>query len=189
MRAAAVVLALACAAPVHGSRLLRKEHEPDASSPASAESRLEALQPVLERLKGLDPKTFGVLSGMLEQAQGAHPVKESFLQYLREDPDEVQARLEKLAPVLDRLKGLDPKAFGMLSGLVKQGREQQAQAPEHPPRGASLLQAAPAPEAEEEAQRKLEALQPVLEKLKGLDGKAFGTLSSMMAQAAGQRSS
>mmetsp|Transcript_62999 Transcript_62999/g.184247 ORF Transcript_62999/g.184247 Transcript_62999/m.184247 type:complete len:188 (-) Transcript_62999:98-661(-) len=187
MRAAAVVLALACAAPVHGSRLLRKEHEPDASSPASAESRLEALQPVLEKLRGLDPKTFGMLSGMLEQAQGSHPRKESFLQFLQDDPDEVQARLEKLAPILDRLKGLDPKAFGMLNGLVKQGQSQEAVAPEHPAHSASLLQADPAPEADE-AQRKLEALQPVLEKLKGLDGKAFGMLSSMMSQATGQHS-
>mmetsp|Transcript_77969 Transcript_77969/g.215580 ORF Transcript_77969/g.215580 Transcript_77969/m.215580 type:complete len:196 (-) Transcript_77969:148-735(-) len=195
MRAAAVtVVAMAALAIVTGSRLSRKDRGPDAASDGTA-AKLEALQPVLQKLQGLDPKTFGLLSGMLNQAQGDQPRKESFLQYLQEDPEDVQAKLQKLGPVLDRLKGLDPKAFGLLNGLVHQ--EQQPEPPQDagkravagPSHAASLLQEEPEPSADAEAQRKLEALQPVLEKLKGLDGKAFGMLSNMMAQATGQKSS
>jgi len=147
---------------------------------------------VLEKLRGLDPKSFGVLSGMLSQAQG-HGVKgESFLQYLREDPEEAAEKLERLAPVLEKLRSLDPRSFGALNGLVSQAQAQagKASAPSilAPGTPAALIQRGVNSPDDLEAERRLEALQPVLNKLKGLDSKAFGMLSNMMAQATGQHS-
>merc|ERR1719324_2339694 len=94
--------------------------------------KLAALGPVLEKLKGLDPKTFGVLNGMMQQAKGSNKGM-SFLQYLKDDPEAVQSKLEALGPILDKLKGLDPKSFGALSGMM-------AQVQHGKPQGTSFLQ-------------------------------------------------
>ena len=70
------------------------------------------LQPVLEKLRSLDPKTFGLLNNMMDQAQAT-----SFLQM--QDPTmDQEDRLAKLGPILDKLKGLDPKTAAMLSKMV-----------------------------------------------------------------------
>merc|ERR1719291_1330965 len=71
----------------------------------STQDRLEALQPVLEKLRGLDPKTFGMLSSMLGKAgaSGAALLQEPA------NAASAQDRLEALQPVLEKLRGLDPK--------------------------------------------------------------------------------
>ena len=69
------------------------------------------LQPVLEKLRSLDPKTFGLLNNMMDQAQAT-----SFLQM--QDPMDAEDRLAKLGPILDKLKSLDPKTAAMLSKMV-----------------------------------------------------------------------
>jgi len=135
--------------------------------------KLEALGPVLEKLKGLDPKTFGVLNGMMQQAKGNNKGM-SFLQYLKDDPVEVQQKLEALGPILDKLKGLDPKSFGALSGLMG-----SVKADEAAPKGPALVQLKDDP-SPEQVQEKLQALGPILDKLKGLDPKAFSTMSGLM---------
>merc|ERR1719356_1690554 len=97
---------------------------------------LEKLGPVLDKLKGLDPKAFGALSSVMSQAAAAgskdkdpallqKSTKEELLAPggATEDPD-VARKLEALAPVLGKLKDLDGKAFGMLNGLVAQAEEQ-----------------------------------------------------------------
>eukprot|EP00812_Abedinium_dasypus_P009966 NODE_3617_length_763_cov_430.005650.p2 GENE.NODE_3617_length_763_cov_430.005650~~NODE_3617_length_763_cov_430.005650.p2 ORF type:complete len:164 (-),score=79.60 NODE_3617_length_763_cov_430.005650:167-658(-) len=142
----------------------------------SPSERLEKLQPVLEKLRGLDPKAFGALSGMISKAEGGTPPS-SFLQYLRDDPQEVQEKLEKLAPLMEKLKGLDPKAFGALTSVV--GKVSKT--------GASLLQEDPSKDEDVKAAQTIEALQPVLQKLRGLDPKAFGVLSSMMSKVTKQQ--
>merc|ERR1719252_283251 len=116
------------------------------------------LEHVMEKLKGLDPKTFGMLNGMLEQAQTG----QSFMQVKKPDMED---RLMKLQPVLEKLHGLDPKTAGMLSKMIP---------------GMSFLQQ---PDTEE----KMMKLEGVMEKLKGLDPKTFGMLNGMLEQAqAGQ---
>merc|ERR550514_969782 len=97
--------------------------EPPADDDVS--DKLAALGPVLEKLKGLDPKTFGVLNGMMQQAKGNNKGM-SFLQYLKDDPEAVQSKLEALGPILDKLKGLDPKSFGALSGLMGNVKAEEA---------------------------------------------------------------
>jgi len=137
----------------------------------STEDKLAALQPVLEKLRGLDPKTFGMLSGVLSQAGTGDVSKrsDSFLQIV--DPNvDAQDKLEKLGPVLEKLRGLDSKTFGMLSSMLSQASSVQ--------RGNSFLQV-----VDPDASAKLEALQPVLEKLRGLDPKTFGMLSGMLSHA------
>mmetsp|Transcript_18569 Transcript_18569/g.43633 ORF Transcript_18569/g.43633 Transcript_18569/m.43633 type:complete len:128 (+) Transcript_18569:70-453(+) len=109
----------------HGSRVVRKEAvEPlGEASPVSQSGKLEALQPVLAKLRQLDPKTFGVLRGMLDQARGGADQKTSFLEYLQE-PQNVQNKIDALQPVLAKLKGLDSKTFGLLKGMMAQvGKE------------------------------------------------------------------
>ena len=69
------------------------------------------LQPVLEKLRSLDPKTFGLLNNMMDQAQAT-----SFLQ--TQAPVDAEDRLAKLGPILDKLKSLDPKTAAMLSKMV-----------------------------------------------------------------------
>lgn len=152
---------------------------------ADAEARMAALQPVLDKLRGLDPKTFGVLTGMLSQFHGGTPQHSSFLQYLREDPEEASMKLERLAPILEHLKALDPRAFGALTSLTKQV---QVTTQSSAAQKAAFIQrsAPPSTQEEVEASKKLEALQPVLDRLKGLDGKAFGMLSSLVSQAQAQ---
>merc|ERR1719213_412215 len=112
--------------------------------------KLEALGPVLEKLKGLDPKTFGVLNGMMQQAKGTNKGM-SFLQYLKDDPVEVQQKMEALGPILDKPA----------------------------PKGPALVQLKDDP-SPEQVQEKLQALGPILDKLKGLDPKAFSTMSGLM---------
>merc|ERR1740121_2246424 len=179
------------------------------------QGRIDSLQPVLDKLRGLDPKTFGLLSGMLSQAEGSDansgtaatmsaPRGASFLEFVHQAPEDAAEKLMKLAPVLDRLRGLDGKAFGALSSLVSEAQEQAVTeaAPKPEDRAAAtgrrvessaLLQAGAEPETQgrsDAASRTpgpaLQALRPVLDKLKGLDGKAFTKLSSMIAEAAGQ---
>merc|ERR1719231_1068445 len=74
------------------------------------EEALIKLQPVLQKLKSLDPKTFGLLNGMVDKAQA-----ESFLQTPTMDE---QDKLARLGPILDKLKTLDPKTFKMLNKMV-----------------------------------------------------------------------
>merc|ERR1719284_696011 len=81
-------------------------HKPD------MEDRLMKLQPVLEKLHGLDPKTFGMLNQMLDQAQVMSLLQE------KTEPVDMQDRLAKLGPLLDKLKSLDPKTAGMLSKMI-----------------------------------------------------------------------
>merc|ERR1719387_793725 len=95
--------------------------------------KLAALGPVLEKLKGLDPKTFGVLNGMMQQAKGDNKGM-AFLQYLKDDPEAVQQKMEALGPILDKLRGLDPKSFGALSGLVGSVKQEEA------PKGTAFVQ-------------------------------------------------
>merc|ERR1719277_1509317 len=117
------------------------------------------------------------MRGMLGQAQSAGKPATSLLQFVHDDsPEEVEARLEKLGPIMDRLKSLDPRAFGSLSSLVTKVQAGASAAPQQEPH-ASFLQRdgdkPVAPDSDPATSRKLEALQPVLLKLKGLDGKAF----------------
>merc|ERR1719460_2014220 len=122
------------------------------------------LQPVLEKLRSLDPKTFGLLNNMMDQAQAT-----SFLQ--TQAPVDAEDRLAKLGPILDKLKSLDPKTAAMLSKMVG---------------GDSFLQTSSAPEMDPE--EKMMKLNPVLEKLRSLDPKTFGLLNNMMDQAEGGHS-
>lgn len=81
---------------------------------------------MLERLKGLDPKTFGLLSGMINQGaheQGFQNKGASLLQAPQsvdnsEAPEVVQAKLEKLAPIINHLKMVNPKMFGALAAVT-----------------------------------------------------------------------
>merc|ERR1719421_966217 len=119
------------------------------------EDRLMKLQPVLEKLHGLDPKTFGMLNQMLDQAQVMSLLQE------KTEPVDMQDRLAKLGPLLDKLKSLDPKTAGMLSKMTP---------------GMSFIQ-------EPDAEEKMMKLEGVMEKLKGLDPKTFGMLNGMLEQA------
>jgi len=145
-------------------------------APSSAESpqeRLEAPQLVLEKLRGLYLKTFGMLSYMLGQAGagGARPAQGVSLLQARSRAGSPQERLKALPPVLETLRSLDPKSFGMLSNMLGQAGAGGAR----PPQGVSLLQA---PSSADSPQERLEALQPVLERLRGLDPKTFGTATA-----------
>jgi len=123
--------ALLLIAPCNGISLSRG----DGVKARPAEDNLVALQPVLEKLKGLDPKIFNVLSGMMAQAKDKTNPHSALLQYLHENPDE--AKMEKLAPILEKLKSLDSKTFGALTGLMSQVAPKQA---EH---GSAMLLQAP----------------------------------------------
>lgn len=140
-------------------------------SDGDVSEKLAALGPVLDKLRGLDPKTFGVLNGMMNQVNpNSKPT--SFIQYLKDDPDATQEKLQALGPILEKLRGLDPKSFGALSNLV--GNVQPGAA-----KGPALLQMKNDP-SPEEVSEKLQALGPILDKLKGLDPKAFSAMSGMM---------
>ena len=84
------------------------------------------LQPVLEKLRNLDPKTFGMLNNMMDQAQA-----QSFLQ--TQGPIDEEDRLAKLGPILDKLKSLDPKTAAMLSKMVGGASFLQTSGPEMDP--------------------------------------------------------
>merc|ERR1719473_1145850 len=116
------------------------------------------LEHVMEKLKGLDPKTFGMLNGMLEQAQTG----QSFMQVKKPDMED---RLMKLQPVLEKLHGLDPKTFGMLNQMLDQAQ------------GPSLIQEKTEPMDMED---RLAKLGPILDKLKNLDPKTAGMLGKMV---------
>ena len=118
------------------------------------EEKMMKLDHVLEKLKTLDPKTFGMLNQMLDQAQVMSLLQE------KTEPMDMQDRLAKLGPILDKLKNLDPKTAGMLGKMV----------------GMSFLQ-------EPDAEEKMMKLEGVMEKLKGLDPKTFGMLNSMLEKA------
>merc|ERR1719262_182019 len=92
---------------------------------------------------------------MMDQAQAT-----SFLQ----EPVDEEDRLEKLGPILDKLKTLDPKTAAMLSKMVG---------------GQSFVQVSGDVDPEE----KMMKLDHVLEKLRNLDPKTFGLLNNMMDQA------
>merc|ERR1719146_463101 len=77
------------------------------------EDRLMKLQPVLEKLHSLDPKTAGMLSKMIPGM--------SFIQ----EPD-ADEKMMKLEHVMEKLKGLDPKTFGMLNGMLEQAQTGQS---------------------------------------------------------------
>merc|ERR1719484_216613 len=110
------------------------------------------LDHVLEKLKTLDPKTFGMLNNMIGAAEGGH----SFLQVQKPDMEE---QMMKLQPVLEKLRSLDPKTFGLLNNMMD-----QAQA-------TSLLQL---------PGNVLEKIAPMLHKLKSLDPKTAAMLSKMV---------
>merc|ERR1719171_240286 len=123
----AKVLALsACAAA------LRVGSAPEGS--VDVDMKIEALQPVLEKLRGLDPKSFSVLSSMMKQSEttaaaAAKPRRgASLAQAARDDPDQVQMKLEKIAPLLGRLKQLNPRVFGALNSVVSKVQQEQFQA-------------------------------------------------------------
>merc|ERR1719316_2026061 len=116
------------------------------------------LEGVMEKLKGLDPKTFGMLNGMLEQAQAG----QSFMQVKKPDMED---RLMKLQPVLEKLHGLDPKTFGMLNQMLDQAQV------------VSLVQVKTEPMDMED---RLAKLGPILDKLKNLDPKTAGMLGKMV---------
>merc|ERR1719440_1354187 len=75
--------------------------------------------------------------------------------------------LEKITPMLDKLKALDPKTAAMISKMVG---------------GSSFLQMNMDPE------EKMMKLDHVLEKLKSLDPKTFGMLNNMIGAAEGGHS-
>merc|ERR1719443_2437982 len=100
-----------------------------------------------------------MLNQMLDQAQVVSLLQE------KTEPVDMEDRLAKLGPVLDKLKSLDPKTAGMLGKMM----------------GMSFLQQDP--DGEEEMMK----LEGVMEKLKGLDPKTFGMLNGMLEKAqAGQ---
>merc|ERR1719472_443804 len=119
------------------------------------------LDHVLEKLKTLDPKTFGMLNNMIGAAECGH----SFLQVKKPDMEEQMMKLQpvleklrsldpktkmmKLDHVLEKLKTLDPKTFGMLNNMIGAAEG-----------GHSFLQVQK-PDMEEQMMK----LQPVLEKL------------------------
>jgi len=139
------------------------------SDDETTERKLEALQPVLEKLKKLDPKSFGLLSNTL--ALGGNGGQKSLLQVEIEGEPANDQKVEALQPVLKKLKGLDPKIFGVLSNLLKQSGTMQ---------GTSFLQMMNGDQPD--SAKKLEALQPVLQKLRNLDPKTFGMLSKLLTQ-------
>merc|ERR550537_843171 len=112
-----------------------------------AEEKMMKLEHVMEKLKNIDPKTFGMLNGMLEKAQAG----ESFMQVAKPDMED---RLMKLQPVLEKLHGLDPKTFGMLNQMLDQAQVM------------SLLQTNTEPVDMEDRVAKLG---PIMDKLKNLD--------------------
>jgi hypothetical protein len=205
-------------AEAHHKEVLEKLHEMDAQAKKDTEKRsatLSQMGPVLEKLRGLDPKTFGLLSDMMKHVEGDAPTS-SFLQYVRDDPDAVSLRLEKLGPILQHLQHLDKRRFGALAGVVsavdpatnmdaavdeeraqpaptsqrrvQRSRRQQtvARAPEVPVNlddlswhfNAFLQKDTP----QDDTEAKLEDLAPVLDRLRGLDPKAFGMLSSLVSK-------
>jgi len=171
-----LILALVAASAVSAERLRKQKADP---TPEQVAATMDRLGPVLEKLKGLDPKSFGALSGMMNQVQGSAKPS-SFLQFVKDDPNAVQDKMAALEPILDKLRNLDPKAFGALNGLVNQA--QTPQAPQKP----SLIQRTDPAKAEDQqvdVSGTIDKLQPVLDKLRNLDPKAFGAMSNMIDQA------
>merc|ERR1719440_206646 len=121
------------------------------------EEKMMKLDHVLEKLKSLDPKTFGMLNNMISSAEGGH----SFLQVQKPDMEE---QMMKLQPVLEKLRSLDPKTFGLLNNMMD-----QAQA-------TSFLQTQDPMDQED----RLAKLGPILDKLKTLDPKTAAMLSKMV---------
>ena len=101
---------------------------------------------------------------------------------------------------------MDPASFGALTSVVSQvtpasdDSNQDVKVPAIPtdlawktPRvGAALMQLAPDPtqsqdDVDPQMEQKMEALGPVLNKLAGLDPKAFGNINNMLSQAEGPK--
>jgi hypothetical protein len=83
---------------------------------------MDRLAPVLEKLKGLDPKAFGALNNMMDKAEttsGKSADSYSFMQYVKEDPEDVEEKMEKLGPILEKLKGLNPNMFGGVANAAE----------------------------------------------------------------------
>ena len=80
------------------------------------EIRLMKLGPIMEKLRGLDPKRFGKLGQMVESVESAH----AFLQENspEDDSSAMEERLVALGPVMEKLRSLDPKMFGKLNTWV-----------------------------------------------------------------------
>mmetsp|Transcript_17114 Transcript_17114/g.37513 ORF Transcript_17114/g.37513 Transcript_17114/m.37513 type:complete len:124 (-) Transcript_17114:96-467(-) len=79
-----------------------------------------AIRDAISKLKGTDPKTFQLLSGVIDEAEGKG-TGAVFLQLVGpEDDPKTAEKLQALQPVLEKLKGLDSKTFGLLSGLMAQ---------------------------------------------------------------------
>lgn len=73
-------------------------------------------------------KPLAVQLGDLMDKEKAKKASKVFLQLassLHEDPDQenVEEKIDKLGPVLDKLRSLDPKAFGGISGLINKAQE------------------------------------------------------------------
>lgn len=145
-------------------------------NPVEVGDTMERLQPVLDKLRNLDPKSFGALSSMMDQAQSQTTGKavkaSSFIQFAKESPDQVADKMAELAPILDKLQHLDGKAFGALSGMMNQVK---------PSSFIQFWKDDPSAVAD-----KLAALGPVLDKLRNLDPKSFGAISGLMNQMQGQ---
>lgn len=153
---------LAVTASAHRLRNGKDAPQPDVSD------TMARLQPVLDKLRNLDPKSFGALSGMMNQVKPS-----SFIQFVKDDPQAVDDKLAALGPVLDKLKNLDPKAFGSLNGLMNQVQQ-----------GKALIQMNDEPKDKDvDVSGTVDRLQPVLDKLRNLDPKIFGAMSSMIGKA------
>merc|ERR1712226_754716 len=78
-------------------------------APVDVQERIDKLGPVLDKLRSLDPKSFNLLGGLLNQAESPQAPRTSFLQLMRDDPVDTQLKLEKLGPIMEKLRGLDPR--------------------------------------------------------------------------------
>lgn len=105
-------------ASVSGSAVIAPDNGADAAE--VMEERLEKLGPVLDRLKKLDPKTFGKLNSLIAKSANQSQNQRSFLQSesTPEQDMKSEAAMEKLGPIMDRLKGLDPAMAGALSKVI-----------------------------------------------------------------------
>jgi len=166
-----------CALAVCAAAVLR-------GSPAdiSVDDKIDKLTPVMEKLKGLDGKTYNLLNNLLTAAGKGHValvqtpnnwVDEKLVPQLRCGRMLSRScdKLAALGPVLVKLQHLDGKTFKTLSAMINQA---EASKP-------SLLQ------DPVDMGDKLARLQPVLEKLRAIDGKAFGVLNNLIDQAQSQQ--
>merc|ERR1719265_1985038 len=142
---------------------------------ADVSETMARLQPVLDKLRNLDPKAFGAMSNMMDQAQttvaGAPVRGSSFLQYAKDAPEDVEGKMAALEPIMEKLAHLDSKTFGGLTSMVNQ--VQGSQASSAPKAALVQIKQRKADPSPEEVNATVERLQPVLDKLRNLDPKAF----------------